>query len=952
MPIKIRYQNVRGLRGKANVFSSNILNSDAHLHAITESWFNSNFNSSEYITNEFVSHRRDRNYENTHTVGGGGCWIIHKKQMNVIRRYDLESNINFVEDLWVQAKLSNSEQHLYICVVYITSMPSNLQLYIDFANSCKESLSKIDSSDRILIIGDFNVRNLKWSMSHEGILTSNISFECNKATEVSNLISYANLRQHNSIVNNVDGNILDLVLSSDPLNAIIVTESPEALVNIDNYHPPLEITIKEQIEYMPVCNHRKFNFRRANYDSICDELQLIDWEFIKTMPINSAVDLFYGKLNEIIKKYTPLVRTNRKFPHWFNAELKNALQKKERAHKKYKRSNLLEDYRIFSSLRSECKLLIDKCHEEYIAHIRRNLKTNVKFFWAYSKSKRQTNSYPSQFKYNNQTANTPGEVCELFATFFRSTYTNEISDNTSHIITTANPTTENPINITPYDVDTTISKIDPNKNGGPDGIPNFFLKQTSKVLSIPLAMIFNRSIEESEVPIAFKTSLSTAIYKKGDESDVSNYRQVCMANSISIILEKIMNTYLLSILESKITPKQHGFMRNRSTNTNLIEYVSHISAALDSGLEVHTIYTDFEKAFDSVNHNILISKLTEMGLHAKVICWLKSYLKSRQIYVAFNGHKSAPFSPSSGVPQGSVLGPLLFNVFINDLSQILTNFILLFADDLKIYRIIRSLSDLAELQADLDRLHEWTRTNKLRLNISKCCAMSFSNKLSPTQAVYNINGSQLDVVDSMKDLGVTFDSKLSFNEHVNTIVKKAYSMLGFVMRTASRFNDLSCMNFLYNALVRSRLEYNCAVWNPHNITFIDKIEKVQRKYTRHLFYNFKYQKTPYDQRLKILNIMKLEHRREYFDSCLLHRITNDRNFVQNSRPIFGISRNSSRLSIRFNPSTPRNNYGLFKNPSIRTQLLYNKKFKHIDIINLNKNQFKNEIQKELMKSYQ
>ncbi|RYX83997.1 hypothetical protein EON73_03570 [bacterium] len=188
----------------------------------------------------------------------------------------------------------------------------------------------------------------------------------------------------------------------------------------------------------------------------------------------------------------------------------------------------------------------------------------------------------------------------------------------------------------------------------------------------------------------------------------------------------------------------------------------------------------------------------------------------------------------------------------------------------------------------------------------------------------------------MRDLGVIFDSKLTFKEHIESVVKMSYSMLGFIMRTTAKFNDLSCTNLLYNASVRYRLEYNCTVWNPHNVTYIENIERVQRKYTRQVFFNLGYEYTTYDQRTKILKITKLKDRREYFDICLLHKIIHDTSITIEPRPVFRVGRFANRTNICFNPQTPHNNSGLHTNPSIRLQLLYNRKFK-------------NKIRKELLK---
>lgn len=367
----------------------------------------------------------------------------------------------------------------------------------------------------------------------------------------------------------------------------------------------------------------KYNFRKADYELINNELDKIDWGFLSESPINSAIQKFYDTLNEIIHKFTPQHRdrVDHKFPIWFDHDLKSLLRKKERARCRYKRTNQMTDYLKFSDLRRECKVQIDNSHSKYIDHIQSNVKTNIKLFWAYTKSKRQTNSYPSKFKLENVSTSSPKEVCELFATFFRSIYKPKVPNRTFNIDTTqtANPNTANPLNITPYDVENTISKLDLNKNGGPDGIPNFFLKHTMKQLSAPLALIFKRSVRTSQFPTAFKTSKSTAIFKKGDESDITNYRQVCMSNSIAIVFEKIMHSHILSIVGSQISRFQHGFRKNKSTNSNLIEYISRLSAALDAGLEIHVIYTDFCKAFDTVDHDILLKKLSRMGIDVSLL---------------------------------------------------------------------------------------------------------------------------------------------------------------------------------------------------------------------------------------------------------------------------------------------------------------------------------------------
>ncbi|RZK26366.1 MAG: hypothetical protein EOO43_03045, partial [Flavobacterium sp.] len=316
-------------------------------------------------------------------------------------------------------------------------------------------------------------------------------------------------------------------------------------------------------------------------------MEEIDWKFIEDTPITNSTKEFYSIINNLIHKHTPLYGAKSKYPFWYDNDTKKLISKKEKARQKWKSSNNTNDYESFSSLRRECKAKIKACHNSYISNLQSNIKTNIKLFWAYTKSKRKTNSYPKQFQYNDSKSSNSKDICEMFAKFFKSTYPNQSSDQSINTAaTTITQPIVNPILITQGSVEKIINKIDLNKNGGPDGIPNIFLRMTSKQISKPLSMLFNKSICERVYPDEFKSSFITPIFKKGDETKVKNYRPVCMSNSISMIFEKVVHCYLLATLLQKITHKQHGFTISKSTNTNLTEYVSFIADALDEGLDV------------------------------------------------------------------------------------------------------------------------------------------------------------------------------------------------------------------------------------------------------------------------------------------------------------------------------------------------------------------------------
>lgn len=250
---------------------------------------------------------------------------------------------------------------------------------------------------------------------------------------------------------------------------------------------------------------------------------------------------------------------------------------------------------------------------------------------------------------------------------------------------------------------------------------------------------------------------------------------------------------------------------------------------MNKGIEMHSIYTDFSKAFDKVDHSILINKLNLYGVRGTALNWIKSYLTERYLRVRVNGHISNEYMVKSGVPQGSHLGPILFNIFVNDIGNDFTSDYLLYADDLKIFRRMTSANDILVLQQDLIKLNAWCQINKLELNISKCAVMSFSRSHGSYSSLYRLGDKELQVVSSMKDLGVLINNTFSFAEHIDKIVLKAYSVLSFIYRSSRDFNNPSTLIRLFTAYVRPILEYCSIIWSPYTNQSTNKIEMIQRK---------------------------------------------------------------------------------------------------------------------------
>lgn len=299
--------------------------------------------------------------------------------------------------------------------------------------------------------------------------------------------------------------------------------------------------------------------------------------------------------------------------------------------------------------------------------------------------------------------------------------------------------------------------------------------------------------------------------------------------------------------------------------------------ALEDRCQVDSIYTDFSKAFDTVSHNILLKKLEAWGIRDNVLSWFRTYLTGRKQNVRIKGFSSQDIMATSGVPQGSHLGPYLFNLFINDLTREIQSEHLLYADDLKLFRIVKSHEDCVLLQDDLDRIKAWCSLNKLELNIEKCKSISFWKTTHLIENDYVVEGTVLERVSSISDLGIIIDNKMTFQPHYDYIINKSLKLLGFVNRCSQGFSDIRCLNFLYNALVRSRLEYLCCVWSPSYMVHVSNIETVQNKYIKIASFKTKFPLTYYnynEARIRF-GLERLECRRVKADVIFLFKLVNN-----------------------------------------------------------------------------
>ncbi|GBM95053.1 putative RNA-directed DNA polymerase from transposon BS [Araneus ventricosus] len=533
----------------------------------------------------------------------------------------------------------------------------------------------------------------------------------------------------------------------------------------------------------------------------------------------------------------PLRQTvTRRFPFWYTTETRRLLRRKARVRRLALKCVNPDSVDEFRALRSAVKYSIQKDYNTYLRLTEKNLISNPRKFWSYFNNTKHNSS--NSLYYNNVCYENEGDIANAFADYFKSVFKpstnydikNEFKSNCVGDFVKIDSATYD-------DVVLAIRELKSSLTVGVYNIPSFIIKGCAEFFIYPLLILFNLSLRSNVFPYVWKQTRIIPVFKKGDAQDCKNYRPIAILSPMSKIFESIIHKRLFHQVKNLISPSQHGFIPKRSTATNLFCLTNKIISSFQIGSQLDDIYTDFSKAFDSIDFGILLNKLHGLGFHVNLTDWLHSYLCNRSLYVYFNNAVSREFSGTSGVPQGSNLGPLLFILFINDLTSVFKySECLLFADDLKLFSSMNSNLDAVLLQSDLDCLFKWCTVNKLHLNIEKCSILSYTRKSQLLNHVYKINDLVLSRSDSVTDLGIIFGTKLDFSQHINSMVSKAYRRLGILKRKTKEFSSEIALKVLYYAHVRSSLEYFSIIWDPIYRNKIEIIERIQNNFLRYLLY--------------------------------------------------------------------------------------------------------------------
>ena len=752
-------------------------------------------------------------------------------------------------------------EYNWVKVILIYRSPNSLK---PIQNSIIDFLRKDISYDdfgKLIIAGDFNYPEIDWI--HE---TASSKARANEK-QFFEAVRDAYLIQHVKEPTR-HTNILDLVLTTCEDDIIMLPNAPP-LSNSDHDI----VQFQKAVDASDIPPKTRLNLDQGNYNEIrkLAALRLLNYCH-ENDGAGDIFNIYKHTMLELQEEYIPKVNVNNRKPP--DRKLTNLQKRKDHDHKVWKwrinnlgpthQSTLIAKRRITESTNKVTSHVQDKTRK---AEERIVKEKNPKKFYAFINRRLKTRCKVGPIKEEGIVHYKDEKVGSLLKSQFASVYTVEnledMPEPTTRTLLTE-PLTD--IKVEYSTVLKILKSLNPNKSTGPDGITSRIIKETAEIAAPIITELIQKSISTGEIPDDWKEAIITPILKKAPKEDKRNHRPISLTSIICKVCETILKEKIIEHMEINdlFSSSQHGGLRNRGIVSQLLEALENWTDNLDHGVQTDVLYFDFEKAFDRIPHQRLLKKLNSYGIRGNVLNWIKNYLDNRTQKVRLNETLSDPFPVTSGAPQGTVLGCLLFLIYINDLPDVINATAKIFVDDLKIYKAIRSPADQDDLQDSCTAIDAWQDTWQLPLNYSKIEHLTINKQIDHT---YTIHGVPIKKVDKVKDLGVTINHDLKQKEHIDNITKKAQGILYQINWSFKYIDTFSKIN-LYKSYVRPHLESACPTWNPYYDNDIQSLERIQQRATRTGFL----QDLPYPTRLKRLGLTTLLYRRIRYDIIFLWKI--------------------------------------------------------------------------------
>ena len=728
-----------------------------------ESHLNQSYYSSEIFPDLYIVIRKDR------VEGAGGVFIAVKRQFNVSEECELNTNAELV---WAKVSIPNT-QPIYVCSYY-RSPDNNLNPILQLQISLNKLVEKSLNIPSILLMGDFNFPSIVWSDGY-GLLNPNPTYGSELNNVFLETMNDASLEQYVTEPTR-QNNILDLVLSNN--NNIHNLNVVPGISDHDAIQFQLSVTHKSAIHKPP---HKVALYHRCDLTNIKRDLQDFANYFLQSDSTSKSVDTMWSEfkdaIHECIDKHVPhrTVRSNKSLP-WINHEIKKDMKTRKRLYNAAKKNNRQDDWNAYKRMKNLINVKLKDAHNNYYGRLFDNsFGGNKRQFWKYIKAKRKDTNAISTIMIDGSPHTDTLSKAEALNKQFKSVFTHEDIVNIPTMATSSDTGNSFPImsdiTFSLNGIQQALCNLQVNKASGPDRIPPYILKNCAEEISPVLKVIFTKSFTTGILPKDWLTANICPVHKKGRRNDASNYRPISLTSICSKVLEHIIYHNIMNHINNNniLIENQHGFRANHSCVTQLLTLTEDISYALDHRKQVDVILLDFAKAFNTVPHQRLLTKLHFYGIQNDTYNWIKAWLSNRTQQILLDGITSSSVAVTSGVPQGTVLGPLMFLLYINDITTNIKSPLRIFADDRLLYSVINSPEDTIILQQDLDQISHWVKIWQLRLNVTKCALIRCSRSLTPIVHHYTLNNSFLKETDQHLYLGIMLKKTLSWSSHISNI---------------------------------------------------------------------------------------------------------------------------------------------------------------------------------------
>ena len=747
-----------------------------------------------------------------------------------------------LETLLVSVSYDNKDITIKFCVMYIPPDTDRSQHEV-----LLECLSNLSCHCHLLILGDVNLPDVDWE-NYQGHTEFSSNF-CNKIFEL-------NLEQTVNKPTHISGHILDVVLANFSISQPIVLECHPQGLSLDHYIINFSIpaplhTVEQKASYTA------YNYSKTDWECMYSFLMNYNFhDYYCLSNVEAAWETLKNTLHMATQTFVPqfLVR-KKEYPKWFTPTIKhhlNCIHSLRRKFKKKPTDNLKQKHQ---SEEDRLQALMEEAKSDYESKLINNFgsSNNSNLIYKYISALSSSSSLPQQMYLHTNTAISDRDKAKLFNNYFYSVFNDRLSPiqfNVSSSI--SNDTLLNDVVITTADVHQALCSLDPNKTIGPDGVSPKVLKYCADVPCQLIRYLFQLTITNGHLPTEWHTHCVVPIFKSGDRAAISKYHPISLLCIISKVLEKIIFNVLIKFLSDSFSPCQFGFLPGRSTLQQLLLFINELLEAKTAGKTSHVIYLYLRRAFDSVCHDKLLHKLRSFGITGVLLKWIEAYLSRRSQYVRVNISFSDMLLVLSGVPQGSILGPLFFVLFINDLSLCLQfSLAFIYADDTKCLRHRKNSSEMNCLQKDIDNLFHWSQRSDLFFNFNKFVHLQFWSKKNAT-ITYSIDNKTIVTTDSTKDLGITITQSLTWDSHYKVISSKAYKIPGLMHHSFSSSGPVLSRRKL-------RIYLTCSVTSFILLTnmetrHINMLERIQRQATRWILNDYQ---SSYGCRLMSLHLLPL-----------------------------------------------------------------------------------------------